>query len=82
MNKKTLKDYELEAPEVPSNTCPYIDFVQEIIKEIQVTSSSSFSENKAELADSMLELVRYSNESLRRSSHYWYNKFKSNLNKK
>ena len=32
MRRKTLAQYKEEAPEIPTNTCPYIDFIQEIIK--------------------------------------------------
>lgn len=77
MRKKTLEQYKQGAPEIPSNTCPYIDFVQEIIKEVKDENESSFIEQKLNLADSMLEYVRQSNDSLRQSSHYWYTKFKS-----
>ena len=75
--KKTLDDYRKEAPELPNNTCPYIDFIQEIIKEVKDESDSFLLEQKLNLADSILEYVRDSNDHLRKSSHYWYNKFKS-----
>lgn len=76
MRKKTIQKYVEEAPEIPTNTCPYIDFIQEILKEARDESASAFVDQKLILADSMLEYVRQSNESLRQSSHYWYNKFK------
>ena len=32
--KSKIEQYREQAPEIPTNTCPYIDFIQEIIKEI------------------------------------------------
>jgi FtsZ-binding cell division protein ZapB len=77
MPRKTLTQYKQGAPEIPTNTCPYVDFLQEIIKEIKDEKSSTFLEQKLYLADSLLEYIRQSNDSLRQSSHYWYSKFKS-----
>lgn len=77
--KKTLEDYKKESPEIPNNTCPYIDFTQEILKEVKDESDSFLIEQKLNLADSILEYIRDSNDNLRKSSHYWYNKFKSKL---
>lgn len=78
---KTLDDYRKNAPEIPTNTCPYIDFVQEILKEVIDETDSPLLEDKLNLADSMLEYIRHSNESLRQSSHYWYTKFKTKVKK-
>jgi hypothetical protein len=75
--KKTLAQYQKEAPEIPSNTCPYIDFIQEIYKEVTDDTDCPLTKHKMEVADSLLEYVRASNESLRRNSYYWYTKFKS-----
>lgn len=77
--KKTLEDYKKESPEIPTNTCPYIDFIQEILKEVKDESDSFLIEQKLNLADSILEYIRDSNDNLRKSSHYWYNKFKSKV---
>lgn len=77
MRKKTLEQYKKEAPEIPTNTCPYIDFVQEIIKEVSDETDSYLITEKLNLADAMLEYVRSSNDSLRKSSFYWFSKFKS-----
>ena len=77
MRKKTLEQYKKEAPEIPTNTCPYIDFIQEILKEVSDESSSTLVEEKINLAESLLEYVRSSNDSLRKSSFYWFSKFKS-----
>jgi len=63
--KNKLETFKQNAPEVPTNTCPYIDFVQEILKEIVDESDSVFIEKKIELADSMLEYIREANDALR-----------------
>jgi hypothetical protein len=76
---KTLSDYRKNSPEIPTNTCPYIDFVQEIIKEAIDETDSNLLEEKLNLADSILEYIRNSNESLRQNSHYWYTKFKTKV---
>ena len=77
MRKKTLDDYKKNAPEIPSNTCPYIDFVKEIVDEVKDESDAQLIKEKLELANSTLEYIRMSNESLRQSSHYWFIKFKN-----
>jgi hypothetical protein len=77
VRRKTLAQYKEEAPEIPTNTCPYIDFIQEINKEIKDEIDSPLLSEKLNLADSMLEYIRSSNECLRESSFYWFSKFKS-----
>jgi len=77
-----LEDYKKESPEIPSITCPYIDFIQEILKEVKENNDSIFDEQKLNLADSMLEYIRESNDALRKSSSYWYNKFKTIIHRK
>jgi hypothetical protein len=76
MDITKLNKLKQGAPEIPTNTCPYIDFIQEIIKEVIDECDSSFIEQKLELAISTLEYVRESNDALRQSSKYWYNKIK------
>lgn len=76
MDINKLNKLKQGAPEIPTNTCPYIDFIQEIIKEVIDESNSSLIEQKLELAISALEYVRESNDALRQSSKYWYNKIK------
>lgn len=77
MRKSDIENIKLNAPELPYNTCPYIDFIQEILKEAIDQTDSVLVEKKLELADSILEYVRESNDSLRQSSMYWYQKFNS-----
>lgn len=76
MDINKLNKLRENAPEIPTNTCPYIDFIQEIIKEVIDESGSTLIEQKLELAISTLEYVRESNDALRQSSKYWYNKIK------
>jgi hypothetical protein len=76
MDINKLSKLKQSAPEIPTNTCPYIDFIQDIIKEVMDECDSSFIEQKLELAISTLEYVRESNDALRQSSNYWYNKLK------
>ena len=76
MDINKLSKLKQSAPEIPTNTCPYIDFIEEIIKEVMGECDSSFIEQKLELAISTLEYVRESNDALRQSSNYWYNKIK------
>ena len=76
MDINKLSKLKQSAPEIPTNTCLYIDFIEEIIKEVIDECDSSFIEQKLELAISALEYVRESNDALRQSSKYWYNKIK------
>jgi len=80
--KSKIEEYKENAPEVPTNTCPYIDFIQEIIKEIVDETDSVMIEKKAELADSALEYIRESNELLRSGGAYWQQKFLQHFNKR
>lgn len=79
MKRKTIDDYKAGAPQIPTNTCPYIDFAKEIIKEAQDETKNYFINEKLGLLDSILEYIRESNDSLRQSGEYWYRAF---LNKK
>ena len=80
--RKSLQKIKDESPEIPGNTCPYIDFLQEIISEIKEESTDEFIEKKVELGEALLEYIRESNDSLRRNGNYWYNKFINLYNKK
>lgn len=76
MDINKLSKLRESAPEIPTNTCPYIDFIEEIIKEVIDECESTLTQQKLELAISALEYVRESNDALRQSSKYWYNKIK------
>lgn len=82
MRKKSLDDYKKDAPEIPSNTCPYVDFAEQILKELKEETDEYFTEQRLILVESFLEYIRESNDSLRKSSHYWYTKFNNLYHKK
>ena len=63
------------APKVPGDTCPSINYVQEIVGQI-AERGDDWSEKQAGYINDLLEYVRESNEELRRSSKYWYDKYK------
>ena len=64
-----------KAPAVPGNTCPSIDYVQEIIDQI-ANRGDDWAEKQAKVINDVLEYVRESNDELRMSSYYWYKKYK------
>ena len=66
---------KLGAPKVPGNTCPSIDYVQEIVIQL-AQRGDDWSVKQAGYINDLLEYVRESNEELRRSSKYWYDKYK------
>ena len=63
------------APKVPGETCPSIDYVQEIIGQI-AERGDDWSEKQAGYINDLLEYVREANFELRKSSKYWYEKYK------
>ena len=63
------------APKVPGETCPSIDYVQEIIGQI-AERGDDWSEKQAGYINDLLEYVRDANFELRNSSKYWYDKYK------
>ena len=69
---------KLSAPKVPGNTCPSIDYVQDIIDQI-ADRGDDWSVKQANVIRDVMEYVRESNEELRQSSYYWYNKYKSEV---
>ena len=81
IRKNKIEEYRKKAPEIPTNTCPYIDFIQEIINEIVDETNSSMIDKKAEIAIITLEYLRESSELLRSGSVYWYKKFTDHYDK-
>ena len=63
------------APNVPGDTCPSINYVQEIIDQI-ANRGDDWAEKQSDVVKDVLEYVRASNDELRESSKYWYKKFK------
>ena len=77
VNSKRIKidAAKLSAPKVPGNTCPSIDYVQDIIDQI-ANRGDDWAAKQASVITDLLEYVRESNEELRHSSKYWYDKYK------
>ena len=63
------------APNVPGDTCPSINYVQEIIDQI-ANRGDDCADKQAIVNNDLLEYVRESNFELRKSSKYWYDKYK------
>jgi len=63
-------------PLVPENTCPYIDMVIEIIDKMEDQDNAEWRGEQATLAKSLLEYVRASNDKLRASGKFWYERSK------
>lgn len=63
------------APKVPGDTCPSINYVQEIVGQI-ADRGDDWSEKQAGYINDLLEYVRDANFELRKSSKYWYDKYK------
>jgi hypothetical protein len=63
-------------PVVPEDTCPYIDTVQELIDKIANQTDEDWRKEQAILAKALLEYIRESNQRLRNSSKYWYDRRK------
>ena len=66
---------KLGAPKVPGDTCPSINYVQEIIEQI-ADRSDAWGGKQAIVITDLLEYVRDANYELRNSSKYWYDKYK------
>ena len=63
------------APKVPGDTCPSINYIQEIVSQI-ADRGDDWSEKQAGYINDLLEYVRDANFELRNSSKYWYDKYK------
>jgi len=70
---KACKD---KAPKVPPNTCPYINFVIEVIEEQMKYSDDKCDELRKSTLIETLEYIRKANETLRASSQFWYDEYK------
>lgn len=75
------------APGVPPNTCPYIDVLQTMIRDMHEAyqklyekgEHSPVTDELETQATDMLEYVRKNNETLRDNSLYWYERYKEQL---
>ncbi len=69
-----------ESPPIPTNTCPYIDHVIHMVDELKDLAQENklrFAESLYETIKAELEHIRNSNEMLRDSGKYWYQKNKN-----
>mgnify|MGYP001030640457 CR=1 FL=1 len=65
------------APKVPGDTCPSINYVQEVLEQITARVDDDWASKQREVVDAVLEYIRDSNEELRASSYYWYKKYEA-----
>ena len=72
-----INDAKKRAPNVPGDTCPSINYVQNILEQISEQSKDDWTGKQVDVVNGVLEYVRESNEELRLSSHYWYEKCKA-----
>ena len=69
-------------PEIPPDTCLYINFIQEVLDQIKNETDSRFLEARLQLVGDTLEYIRDSNDALRKSGKYWKRKFDNKGRKK
>ena len=83
MARKSVKRVKIDAakesaPKVPGDTCPSIDYVQTIVNQI-AERGDTWATKQDEVITDLLEYVRDSNYELRKSSKYWYDKYKESV---
>lgn len=64
-------------PEIPPDTCTYINFIQEVLDQIKDKHKSKFLEQQIQLINDALEYIRDSNSELRESGRYWKKQFQN-----
>ena len=75
--KVNLVSAKQNAPSVPCDTCPTINYVQEMIDQlIERNKDDVWSLTQRDAINNALEYVRSSNQELRNSSKYWYDQCK------
>jgi hypothetical protein len=72
---KRVQRVKAGAPDIPPNTCPYIDFVLNFV-ENEKFGTSKIDEQRKTLIIDTLEYIREANDSLRKSSKFWYDEYK------
>ena len=75
VKREKIDAAKASAPNVPGDTCPSINYVQEIIDQI-ANRGDDWADKQAIVINDLLEYVRESNFELRKSSKYWYDKYK------
>ncbi len=71
--KNTIKQ---KAPDVPPDTCPYIDWIIQAMDDIPEASPAD--DARLKMIKETLEYIRTCNETLRESSFYWYKEWSKN----
>ena len=82
--RKRVTKKKAGSPGVPPETCPYIDIVQRMVKDMAGAYQSMYEKGEhnpmvhklEEQAIDTLEYIRTSNETLRDNSLYWYQEYK------
>jgi len=64
-------------PEIPPDTCPYINFVQDVLDQIKDKNKSKTIEQQIQLINDTLEYIRDANISLRECGRYWKKQFQN-----
>ena len=64
------------APDIPPITCPYIDFVLNYIENEEFSRDSKCDKQRKQLIIDTLEYIREANDTLRKSSKFWYDEYK------
>jgi hypothetical protein len=68
---------EENQPEIPPDTCAYINFIQEVLDQIKDQYRSKFLSSQIQLINDTLEYIRESNSALRSSGKYWKKQFEN-----
>ena len=68
---KRIEKIKLLAPDLPPDTCPYIELVLNFVENETVCD-----DQRKKLIIDTLEYIRSANDSLRKSSKFWYEEFK------
>ena len=71
-----INDAKKRAPNVPGDTCPSINYVQDILEQISERANDEWAAKQVDVVNGVLEYVREANEELRSSSYYWYKRYK------
>ena len=75
--KMDLVNAKQNAPNVPGDTCPTINYVQEMLDQlIDRNRDDTWMIMQRDVINNALEYVRSSNQELRSSSKYWYDQCK------
>jgi len=64
-------------PEMPPDTCPYINFIQEVLDQIKDKTKSKNIDSQIQLINDTLEYIRDANSSLRDCGKYWKRQYQN-----